>query len=148
MTTDNADNPGKFIINELVTSNPADVNLHIFCYEQYCEDLKTELNLLTSSNVRFHDCVPNNNPLGEEVDVEVLQFRLTSFISFIQFADPLESFLLSLSTTDGTIRKIVIVIDSLSTLLLLKDFDNVYRMLNQSVSFSERSKTLKHISSI
>lgn len=63
-------------------------------------------------------------------------------LSINSFVDPLSSFLSSLSITDGTFRKIIVVIDSLSTLLLLKDFDHVYRMLRQSVCFTEKSKDL------
>lgn len=64
--SDSADHPGKFIINELITSNQADSSIHIFCYEQYCEDLKSELAALTLSNVHFHDCLPNDEFVGEK----------------------------------------------------------------------------------
>ncbi|KAK7590599.1 hypothetical protein V9T40_002212 [Parthenolecanium corni] len=113
---DNVDQPGKFIINELISSNQADCDIHVFCYDQYCEDLKNELSVLTASNVHFHDCLPNR-----------------------KFVDPLGSFLSSLNVTDGTFRKIVIILDSLSTLLLLEDFDDVYRTLRQPVCFAEKS---------
>lgn len=68
ISSDNVDQPGKFIINELISSNQADCDIHVFCYDQYCEDLKNELSVLTASNVHFHDCLPNRKFVGEKFE--------------------------------------------------------------------------------
>lgn len=119
---DTADVPGKILIKEFISTSSKS-EFHVFCYDCNYQDLIDEFKIDQSIPIYYYDCLPMLSTSAETED------KLIKFIS-------------SIKSVKFSSKKLIIIVDSLSTLLLEKSLHSVYRILRQ-ITFLSSSTGVK-----